>query len=72
MDEPEQSQLDFGPKPYLSRPKDSSYDVNPDDIDIEVPEEQLATELQPIVDVVSTDMASSKKAPEPVEVSTIF
>ncbi|OTB11649.1 hypothetical protein K445DRAFT_321818 [Daldinia sp. EC12] len=71
MDKPEESQpLNFERKPHSSIPKDSLYDANPDDIDIEVPEEQLTAEFQRIIEITSTDIGLQNGPFNPTEVST--
>ncbi|KAI0890177.1 uncharacterized protein GGS22DRAFT_9238 [Annulohypoxylon maeteangense] len=50
-----------GVKDRTCKADDTSYDVNPDDIDVTVPEEQLGIELQPVNDVAATDVAQSKE-----------
>ncbi|KAI1469963.1 uncharacterized protein F4812DRAFT_421070 [Daldinia caldariorum] len=61
--------LTFERKPHSSIPKDSSYEANPDDIDIEIPEEQLTTEFQRIIEITSTDICSQNGPYNPTEVS---
>ncbi|KAI1651885.1 uncharacterized protein F4817DRAFT_84318 [Daldinia loculata] len=71
IDKSDESQpLSFGLKPYPSIPKDS-YDANPEDIDIEVPEEQLTAEFQRIIEIASTDTVAPKELFNSAEVSTI-
>ncbi|KAI8964860.1 hypothetical protein F5Y11DRAFT_314647 [Daldinia sp. FL1419] len=59
----------LGLKPHSTIPKDS-YDANPEDIDIEIPEEQLTTEFQRMVDISSTDTVPPKGPFSPAEVNT--
>ncbi|KAI1659969.1 hypothetical protein F4813DRAFT_352592 [Daldinia decipiens] len=75
IDKPDESQsqsqsLNFGLKPLPSLPKDT-YDANPEDIDIEIPEEQLTAEFQRIVEIASIDTVPPKELFNPTEVSTI-
>ncbi|KAF3062201.1 putative f-box domain-containing protein [Daldinia childiae] len=71
IDKPDESQsLNFGLKLHPSIPKDS-YDANPEDIDIEVPEEQLTAEFQRIIEITSTDTVPPKELFNSTEVSTI-
>ncbi|KAI0896815.1 hypothetical protein F4806DRAFT_409635 [Annulohypoxylon nitens] len=41
---------------------DTSYDVDPDDIDVTIPEEQLGVELQPVNDMVTADTSQPKES----------
>ncbi|KAI1207984.1 uncharacterized protein F4807DRAFT_432647 [Annulohypoxylon truncatum] len=58
---------DNGPKDRPPRVKDTPYDVDPDDIDVTVPEEQFGVELQPINDAAATDIAQSKELGSPLD-----
>ncbi|KAI0854355.1 hypothetical protein F5Y00DRAFT_5630 [Daldinia vernicosa] len=72
IDKSDESQpLNFGLKPHPSIPKDS-YDANPEDIDIEVPEEQLTAEFQRIIEITSTGTVPPKELFNSAEVSTIL
>ncbi|KAI0135308.1 hypothetical protein F4814DRAFT_400524 [Daldinia grandis] len=71
MDKSDESQpLNFGLKLHPPIPKDS-YDANPEDIDIEVPEEQLTAEFQRFIEIASTDTVPSKELFNSTEVSAI-
>ncbi|OTA69609.1 hypothetical protein K449DRAFT_97819 [Hypoxylon sp. EC38] len=59
--------LNDGVKDRLPKMKDTACDINPDDIDIVAPEEQLAVELQPAADTVTTDAALSKELGDATE-----
>ncbi|KAI1805900.1 hypothetical protein F4811DRAFT_512998 [Daldinia bambusicola] len=54
-------------KPHSSIPKDSLYEANPDDINIEVPEEELTAEFQRIIEITSTDIGSQNGPFNPTE-----
>ncbi|KAL7629098.1 hypothetical protein AAE478_000616 [Parahypoxylon ruwenzoriense] len=56
---------------HQTKAKENVYDANPDDIDIATPEEQLGTELQPIVDTLTVDSAVPKGTIDSAKVSTI-
>ncbi|KAI1100125.1 hypothetical protein F4804DRAFT_56655 [Jackrogersella minutella] len=52
--------LDDGAKDHPPKTKGSPYDVNPDDIDIAAPEEELGVDIQQIVDAVTANVPPSK------------
>ncbi|KAI1415806.1 hypothetical protein F5Y13DRAFT_155348 [Hypoxylon sp. FL1857] len=56
-----------GVKEHPTKAKDAVLDVNPDDIDIVAPEEQLVVELQPVVDIATTDAAPSEERDDATE-----
>ncbi|KAI2469847.1 hypothetical protein F4781DRAFT_430909 [Annulohypoxylon bovei var. microspora] len=56
-------------KEHPSKVKDTTYDVDPEDIDVAAPEEELVVELQPIIDEVTTDASQSKELGSLAEVS---
>ncbi|KAI1143214.1 hypothetical protein F5Y05DRAFT_408668 [Hypoxylon sp. FL0543] len=59
-----------GTKERPAKAKDTAADMNPDDIDIAAPEEQLVVESQPAVDTIATD-ASPLKELEDAIVSSV-
>ncbi|KAI1461584.1 hypothetical protein F4805DRAFT_412589 [Annulohypoxylon moriforme] len=59
--------LENGVKDRPPKVKDTSYDVDPDDIDVAAPEEQLGIELQPSNDAATMDIAQSKETSEPLD-----